>query len=37
MRNKYKVLVGRFKRNRPLRTPVNKLEDNIKIYLWETG
>jgi len=33
----YRVLVGELERNMPLGRPRHKLEDNIKIYLEETG
>jgi hypothetical protein len=37
MRNEYKILFGTPKRNRPLRRPRHRWEDNIKMDLSETG
>jgi hypothetical protein len=36
-RGVYGVLVGRPERNRPLRRPRRRWEDNIKMYLREIG
>jgi hypothetical protein len=37
MRNEYKISVGKPEGNRPLRRPRCRWEDNMKMYLKETG
>jgi hypothetical protein len=33
MRNEYTILVGKYEWKRPLRTPMYKMADNIKMYI----
>jgi hypothetical protein len=37
MRNEYKILVGKPKRNKPLKRPRRRWEDNIRMDLTEIG
>jgi hypothetical protein len=37
MRNAHKILVGKPEGKKPLRRPRRRLEDNIRMYLWEGG
>jgi hypothetical protein len=37
MRGTYNILVGRPEGRRPLGRPRRRLEDNIKMNLWQTG
>jgi hypothetical protein len=36
-RSAYKILVGTYEGKRPLRRPMHRLEDNIKMDFKETG